>query len=508
MANTKFYFLILFSVIIVAFAILILTVSNGLTSVMKNYTVDTELPLLGAATSAELDSIADKYKQVGRSLLVDDIIINWIEDGEKDPDSVISFMKDVRDSNSLFDASIVSDITEMFYCTDGRIMRLDPNNKIRDGWYYYYREQSRKVIIDSWYYADSDTIAIWINIPIFDSDGTFLGVTGGGIDSSLLDKLLKKYENKWKLELYLFREDGKLVYATDRKQLLTNVKTIDDILNYNIFENLQRHKNDSSGVIIRDDERDLLLWGGYMPAWKSYFVISRGSDIIKEQVYSIVRGIIFLEALLTFILVIMTILILRLTYARAIDSIKDSRNITQYLQSIIFVQQELVKKVLKDEGSDFVKDKIKSCLESLQNLSELSDKRLPEGTFLNISDVINEYIILKTPELTKRDINLVNSNSSSPLLIKTQAAIVPSLIVLILDEIIEDSVVPGELFLVTGKSEEYCFIESVYSPKQQNRGERSFFSLIPLFERLNIKAVSRQSGGNQIIRIEFYFSTE
>jgi hypothetical protein len=78
----------------------------------------------------------------GRSMLQDDYIRDWIVSGAKDPAALIVFMDRVRKqfNYDLIDASIVDDLNETYYGTDGRILRLSPLNQERDGWYYVYRE--------------------------------------------------------------------------------------------------------------------------------------------------------------------------------------------------------------------------------------------------------------------------------------------------------------------------------------------------------------------------------
>ncbi|SIQ69200.1 hypothetical protein SAMN05920897_11323 [Alkalispirochaeta americana] len=181
----------------------------------RNFIRDHEIRPLGMAVAAHLDRTASQYHRVGEELLRDGLLRDWIRGGEEDEEELRFFLESVRTRFDMIETSIVSDLTETFYSTDGRTLVLDPDNQDRDGWYYLYRDSLVETNIDAWYYPEKGQVLMWVNVPIFDKDGSFLGVTGGGVLAEDFTRTLLSFGQLPGVNVYMARRDGRIVYAGD-----------------------------------------------------------------------------------------------------------------------------------------------------------------------------------------------------------------------------------------------------------------------------------------------------
>ncbi|MDC7226025.1 MAG: hypothetical protein PQJ61_04590 [Spirochaetales bacterium] len=505
MSNLKPAYWILPIVIIAAFGFLLILDAINEIAGIKNYTRDTEMPLLGTAAAAIFDNIAMMYEKAGFQLLEDGYIVNWILNGEQDPDELSSYMKKVRDANDLLDASLISDVTEMYYGTDGRVLQLSPLNRERDGWYYHYRENSQDINIDSWYYPETDLLGLFINIPVFDSSGRYIGVTGGGVDASVFNKTFRALENDWDVRLYLVRPDGQLIYAENKEIMSGGAVSVDDLWSYPVIDTLVRMKNSPKGVVVSPDTDENLLWGEYLEIWDSYLIIERSGGILRQNVSSVLRRTIVIEILLIFLMLSFILVVLKITYGKAGESIAGSRVIVQYLQALIYILDRLVGTALTASGDE--KIRIQQCRESVKSfLATDGDSRM--HNMFNLNDIINDLVIEKASAFSRNGISIISRLRSVPLIVSGDEA----LFMFVLNDVLayagENAVRGSEIVLVSGKSPELVFIEAVFQSRDRI-AEPELSVIEPVLQQFDLSVELKTShSGNCILRLEVYSSGE
>ena len=243
---------------------------------VRNFIKEKELPAVGLAVSARLDKAAYRYKKIGEELLEGNALRRWILSGEKDPEVAVTFMREVRDRYDLLDASLVSDKTERYYNTDYTVLQLSPDNERRDGWYYLYRDSVDGVNIDSWHFEKSGLTQVFVNVPIFDHKGNYIGVTGAGINSAKVKEVIVTFEKEYGVRIQLARKDGKVVYTSEggTKDELTE-KTLDTLL---------RNQTDPMGIVFQGGGKSSsIFWGTYLGDWNSYLVVEKQGDEIEAD---------------------------------------------------------------------------------------------------------------------------------------------------------------------------------------------------------------------------------
>ncbi|AFG36447.1 sensor domain-containing diguanylate cyclase [Spirochaeta africana] len=281
----------------------------------RDFIRDHEMRPLGMALAANLDRTAAYYHQVGQELLRDGFLRDWIISGEQDEKELRNFLEAIRSRYGMMDASIVSNLTETYYGTDGRTLVLDPSNQERDGWYYLYRDMLVETNIDSWYFPEKDKVGIWINVPILAADGSFLGVTGGGVLSEEFTETLYAFGTLPGINVYMARQDGQLVYASDT-HLLQSGTNIDDLWKYSVRELLADAHPDH--YVLREPQgiNGPILWISYSEDWNTYMVLEKTGEVVFSRIRTTAVSSIIAGSLLTISFSFLTLVIVRVARKR------------------------------------------------------------------------------------------------------------------------------------------------------------------------------------------------
>lgn len=317
---------------------------------IKHFVQHYELPSIGMALAASLDRTAGEYLRISDELLHDDFLRNWILTGEKDIDVLRQFLGDISLRFRLADASMVSDRSETYYSNDRRIVKLDPNNTSRDGWYYLYRDTLRATNIDTWYYAEEDKLHIWVNAPLFDDNGEFLGLTGVGVDTEDFSNMLLAYSRLEGFNVFLARVDGQLVYAKDR-QLLADQRSFNDLWNIE-FNSLPKNQDVSGYTIANKDDQGAMLWVRFMEPWNTWLVVEKTAESVQSRVNDSLKSSAMLSGSLgmfLFLVIFLSITLarrqvdkntLQLEYQAGTDSLTGLFNRLHFSR---FIEQELIR---------------------------------------------------------------------------------------------------------------------------------------------------------------------
>jgi len=511
MTSAQKYFL-LNAVIFISFISMAVFNAYDESSKMRTFTREREIPALGIAAYSRLNNTAAYYKDAGSNLLQRDFIQNWITDGEVDVEGLLSFMEEIRAAYGLLDASLVSDLSETYYGTDGRVLNLSPDKPDRDGWYYHYRETVGKSNIDSWYYPETGVVGLYVNIPVRDENGDYIGVTGGGVDSTVFDRLLKTLENDWNIRIYMVRSDGRLVYATESQLLEPPVKMVDDIWEMPILDKITRDKHNAAGMVIEPDGNSgAILWAGYMPEWETFLIIERDSEAMSSAVRNALLASLVGGGFLTILLIILTLFVFRFVSRRTSLTVNTSRNFVHRFQSIIYIQNTMLEKaetMLVDSGEDFAGRELRQKREALK-LMMSSDSRTLKVERVNLNDVIHDLLLKKSSEFLRRGINLHSRFSAKRFVISGNDTLVGFLIGDLLDKAAMAVADESEIVLLTGNLPQSVTLDIAFPFDFRTEIDFDVSMLKPVLEVMNANLEIDESGnGSRIFHLEFQLSGE
>lgn len=430
----------------------------------KHFIRDREIPALGLATAARLDLTAMRYRRAGEELLRDDFILDWIESGERDVEALRGFMEDVRSRFNLLDASIVSDDSETYYGTDGRVLKLSPMNEDRDGWYYVYRETVLDTTIDAWYYPETGIVGMYVNVPLLDHDGRYRGVVGGGIDTIEFSEIISSIEHDRGLSVYMARRDGRLVYATDRQLLSQPVRNLDALWGVELSDLLRREQRNPSGIVFEPEPQDCnsILWGRYLPEWDTFLILEWKDENFDTSLQTAAIQTLPGEWLLSSVFLILTLAILYLAYRgllrqnRREAALDERREVAiMGLDRLLFqVERCLTETCGGDSASDDdVQIRLGNLGETIQGRHRALDRFLNAAVYRETSQttslekIVGEAVLRASAKASRKGIVLhETTGNTSPEVVGDSA-----MLSLALDELLEaavDLAAPGSEILL------------------------------------------------------------
>ena len=133
----------------------------------------------------------------------------------------------------------ISDIDKMFYYSGEEPYLMDPDNPV-NYWYNMTLYDTEVYNFNINYNPNLNVTNLWINAPVFDSEGKPVGMLGTGIDiSTYLESVNKDLGDR--ASIYLFNYSGEITGARD-PAIVEEKRNIDDILNIGVESILELAK--------------------------------------------------------------------------------------------------------------------------------------------------------------------------------------------------------------------------------------------------------------------------
>ncbi|EOZ5529844.1 diguanylate cyclase [Vibrio metschnikovii] len=153
---------------------------------------------------------------------------------------------------------------------------------------------------------------IWVNAPLFDHNGEFLGLTGVGVDTEDFSNLLMTYGRLKGFDVYLARLDGQLVYARNR-QLLADQLNLSDLWDIE-FNFLDKNRDGIALNFANRDDSEVLLWIRFMDTWNTWLVVEKSAESIQSRINESLKSSALLGgslSLLLFLVIFASIMLAR-----------------------------------------------------------------------------------------------------------------------------------------------------------------------------------------------------
>ena len=182
--------------------------------------VERELPLTGESIYSEIQRDILRPVFVSAQMAQNTWLRDWVEAGEKDVAPLLRYLREVQANNNAVTSFYVSAQTLRYYHPSGRDKTVSENEP-GDAWFYRVLKMAEPYEIS----ADPDAmnkllLTLFINYKMLGADGKLLGVTGVGLSSENLVKLVKDYEQRFSRRILLFDETGSVVLTGDSEVTL------------------------------------------------------------------------------------------------------------------------------------------------------------------------------------------------------------------------------------------------------------------------------------------------
>ncbi|GAB6044224.1 sensor domain-containing diguanylate cyclase [Endothiovibrio diazotrophicus] len=147
------------------------------------------------------------------SLMAHDTFLrDWALAGEKDPEPLIRYLKEIQARYGTVTAFFISEHTRNYYHPNGILKQIfegDPE----DAWYFRARalppgeEYEVNVDTDT---ADRTTTTVFVNYRVYDYHGRFIGVAGVGLAVAMVKRLVEHYQQRFGRRVYFIDRQGEV----------------------------------------------------------------------------------------------------------------------------------------------------------------------------------------------------------------------------------------------------------------------------------------------------------
>lgn len=140
----------------------------------------------------------------------DTFMRDWVISGERNPERIIQYLKEIKAKYGTITAFFVSERTRRYYHPSGVLKTIDRNDP-GDAWYFRVREMSTpyEVNVDA-DTADRSRLSIFINYRVHDYAGDYLGATGVGLSVEAVTDLIEAYQQRYGRRIYFVDRQGEV----------------------------------------------------------------------------------------------------------------------------------------------------------------------------------------------------------------------------------------------------------------------------------------------------------
>lgn len=178
-----------------------------------------ELPLTRDSVYSEVQR--DLLQPVFLSSLMahDTFVRDWVVAGEKDPEQIIRYLKEIQQKYGTFTSFFVSERTRTYYQAGGVLKQVKETEE-RDRWYFRVREMKEpyEINVDP-DMANDDALTIFINYRVYDRENNFIGATGVGLTVYAVRDILARYQRDYGCSVFLTDHQGHIVVRSSNSAL-------------------------------------------------------------------------------------------------------------------------------------------------------------------------------------------------------------------------------------------------------------------------------------------------
>ena len=178
---------------------------------IRDSIINTELPLTSDTVYSEIQKDLVRPVLLSSMMARDTFVRDWVVAGEKDPQQLTRYLKEVMDHYSAYTSFFVSNQSLTYYQAKGVLKHISPQEP-RDVWYYRVRDMAEpyEINVDP-DLANKDNLTFFINYKVFDYNDNFIGATGVGLTVDAVIKLIDRYQQRYQRSVYFVDTFGRLV---------------------------------------------------------------------------------------------------------------------------------------------------------------------------------------------------------------------------------------------------------------------------------------------------------
>ena len=290
-------------IFIITTLLLILSVSTAIINYFV--AIDTaQKQLKEQSLPLSLDNIySEIQKNIVQPYLVSSMMANdtfvkdWIINSENNNEKIEQYLDSINNKYKMFSSFLVSDKTKNYYTQNGYVETLN-ENKDDNKWYFEFKKttDSNEINIDH-NQALSNSLIMFINYKIFDSNFHFIGATGVAIKIEYIDEMLKSFRQKYGFKVTFFNKEGQIVLA---ERDLTPYENIESSPLLKSLKNKLISKENQILEINQNSEK-YLLSAKYIPELNLYLAVEAKLDDYLKDAKNTFYFNLFISLFITFL---------------------------------------------------------------------------------------------------------------------------------------------------------------------------------------------------------------
>ena len=178
---------------------------------LREQIVSHELPLTRDSVYSEVQRDLLRPIFLASLMAHDTFLRDWVTKGEKPPEEMTQYLKEIQKEYGAFTSFFVSDRTRIYYQANG-ILKTVKESEERDRWYFRVREMTEpyEINVDP-DMANDDATTIFINYRVHDQEGNYIGATGVGLMVYAVRDILARYQEEYGCTVFFTDRDGRIV---------------------------------------------------------------------------------------------------------------------------------------------------------------------------------------------------------------------------------------------------------------------------------------------------------
>lgn len=177
---------------------------------LDEYIQTNTLPLTSDNIYSEIQRDVLPTVVISSLMAQDTFVRDWILAGEKNPDLIIRYLKNIQTRYKTDTAFFISDSTHNYYHSSGILKQVKKTDH-QDSWYFKINSLEEDVEIN----VDTDTAnmsqtSFFVNHKINDYEGNYLGAIGVGLSSKMVSEMIEYYQKSYDRQVYFADASGKI----------------------------------------------------------------------------------------------------------------------------------------------------------------------------------------------------------------------------------------------------------------------------------------------------------
>jgi hypothetical protein len=260
-------------------------------SSITNEIVSSSLPLMRENIYSEIQKDFMPSLNIASVMATDSFLRNWVIEGEKEIEQIIQYLTEIRDEYGYFASFFVSDISNKYYYFDGVLKQISTEDD-HDVWYYRFKDSGKQYDLDvDTNEAAENKLTIFINYRVDDFNGSFIGVTGVGIEMQNFSAFLQRQQEKYNRHIYLV-DENKIIQAHSEAHLITADLLVNRRGIEAVADDLMQKRPEPVNTTYEGEEGTVLVTAKYMPELDWYLIVEQNEGEALTQVRrSLVRTV-------------------------------------------------------------------------------------------------------------------------------------------------------------------------------------------------------------------------